>query len=131
MRRVQAGIGSKRLWVIDRGGDRSVLWNAWLKEDFDVLVRVTKQRHWLRGRFKGDVQKLAKQVPTKYRGTLRKGSDKDICFGLTRRSIRIGLELDHRPSRQAHADSFIQQPADARKATGGMSYSQLSGPLGL
>jgi len=84
MRRVQAAIGSKRLWVIDRGGDRSALWNVWLKEDFDVLVRVTKQRHWLRGSFKGDVQELAKQLPTKHRGKLRKGSDKDIRFGLTR-----------------------------------------------
>lgn len=84
MRRVQSAIGSKHLWVIDRGGDRSVLWNAWLKEDFDVLVRVTKQRHWLRGSFKGDVQELAKRLPTKHRGKLRKGSDKDIRFGLTR-----------------------------------------------
>jgi hypothetical protein len=84
MRRVQSAIGSKRLWVIDRGGDRSALWDIWLEEGFDVLVRVTKQRHWLRGNFKGNVQDLAKQLPTKHRGKLRSGSDKDIRFGLTR-----------------------------------------------
>ncbi len=84
MRRIQSTIGSKRLWVIDRGGDRSALWDVWLEEDFDVLVRVTKQRHWLRGNFKGDVQEIAKQLPTKHRGKLRSGSDKDIRFGMTR-----------------------------------------------
>ena len=66
MRRIQSAIGSKRLWVIDRGGDRKALWDVWLEEGFDVLVRVTKQRHWLRGNFKGNVQDIAKQLPTKH-----------------------------------------------------------------
>lgn len=89
MNRVQTAIGSKRLWVIDRGGDRSRLWRHWLADQdgapaYDVLVRAANQRHWLRGHVKGTAQEIAKQVPCKHRGTLRRGKEKAIRFGLTR-----------------------------------------------
>lgn len=98
MRRVESAIGAKRLWVIDRGGDRRVLWEAWLgKGDqvaFEVLVRVTDQRHWLRGHFKGSAQQIAGQLSCKHRGTLRRGSDKQIRFGVTQ------VRLPHQPERK-------------------------------
>jgi hypothetical protein len=85
MRRIQTMIGSKRLWVIDRGGDRQTLWNAWLsEEDFDVLVRVTDQRHWLRGNRSLSAQQIAREIPARYQGALRRGGTKEIRFGVTR-----------------------------------------------
>jgi len=86
MRRVQAAIGGRRLWVIDRGGDRSALWKVWLADEdgFDVLVRADNKRHWLRGNKALKAQEIAKQLPLKHQGTLRRGSGKEIRFGLTR-----------------------------------------------
>lgn len=95
MRRVQGAIGGHPLWVIDRGGDRNLLWKAWLAEEegFDVLVRADNKRHWLRGCEKLKAQDIAKQLPLKHRGTLRRGSDKEIRFGLTR--VRLPDHPDH------------------------------------
>jgi len=98
MSRVQSALGRRHLWVIDRGGDRGRLWEKWLEEKegetaYEVLVRAANQRHWQRGRFKGTAQELAKQVPCKHRGRLRRGADKEIRFGLTR------VRLPERPDR--------------------------------
>lgn len=87
MRRIQTAIGASRLWVIDRGGDRNALWKAWLKEEFEVLVRADSKRHWLRGKEKLGAQQIAKNLPLKHKGTIRRGSEKNIRFGLTRVSL--------------------------------------------
>ncbi len=87
MRRIQSAIGTSRLWVIDRGGDRNVLWSAWLKEKFEILVRADAKRHWIRGNQKLGAQQIAKMLPLKYEGTIRRGSKKSIRFGLTRVSL--------------------------------------------
>lgn len=94
MRKVQGCLDGKRLWVIDRGGDRGALWKVWLEEDFDVLVRVTNQRHWQRGTFKGPVQELAKQLPAKHQGILRRGSQETVRFAVT--TVRLP-EFPERP----------------------------------
>lgn len=94
MRRVQNAIGSHPLWVIDRGGDRGSLWDAWLAQEneFNVLVRADNKRYWLRGRNKLKAQDIAKQLPLRYRGTLRRSSEKEIRFGLTQ--VRLPAHPD-------------------------------------
>jgi len=84
MRQVSKAIKGKRLWVIDRGGDRIKLWKAWEKDKFDVLVRITDQRHWVRSGKKQSLSEIVRQVPLKHKGKLRYGSKKEIHFALTK-----------------------------------------------
>lgn len=84
MRQVSEAIEGKRLWVIDRGGDRIKLWEAWQKEKLDVLVRITEQRHWVRGGKKQSLKEILRQVPLKHKGKLRYGSEKEVRFALTK-----------------------------------------------
>jgi len=83
MERVKRDVGSTLLWVIDRGGDRLKLWNHWLCHNFQIVVRVTKQRHW---KWRGkalDAQEIAKRLPCKHRCKLRRHGDAEVTFGLT------------------------------------------------
>jgi len=79
---VRQKVGDK-LWVIDRGGDRRDLWNHWLKHGYQMLVRVTKQRHWSWRGERLDAQAIAKKLPCKHTCSLRQYADKEVKFGIT------------------------------------------------
>lgn len=83
MRRVAKAVKEKRLWVIDRGGDRGKLWESWKEEKFEVLVRISNKRHWMRSGRKQSLFEIMRQVPLKHSGKLRYGSDKEVRFALT------------------------------------------------
>jgi len=83
MRQVGKAIVGKRLWVIDRGGDRMKLWETWQEDKLDVLVRITGQRHWVRSGRKQSLPEIIRQVPLKHKGKLRYGCEKEVSFALT------------------------------------------------
>ena len=87
MNEVSRHVG-KRLWVIDRGGDRGVLWDAWLKEGSEVLVRAANQRYWLWRETQKTAQQIARRLPMKHRGKLRRGHKETVPFGITRVHLR-------------------------------------------
>jgi len=84
MDQVARHLPGKRLWVVDRGGDRGELWEHWLSRDWDVLVRVMNLRHWLwrGGRYRA--QEIACRLPLKHRGRLRRNGADEVRFGITR-----------------------------------------------
>ncbi len=83
MDRVQGSLESRPLWVIDRGGDRGVLWDFWLRGDWRILVRSANLRHWLWRGSKETAQQIACQLPLKHRGKLRKQARESVRFGIT------------------------------------------------
>ena len=87
MDQVARHLPGKRLWVVDRGGDRGELWEHWLSWGWDVLVRVMNLRHWCwrGGRYKA--QEIARQLPLKHRGRLRRNGGEEVRFGITRVSL--------------------------------------------
>jgi len=76
------------LWVIDRGGDRSILWDFWIKENFRICVRATNLRHWSWRKKLASAQNIAKQMSTKHIGTLKPKGKKEIRFGITTVSLK-------------------------------------------
>ena len=92
MSRVRQQVGEHPLWVIDRGGDRSCLWRHWLKHEYQMLVRVTKQRHWLWRNSAIDAQTIAKNLPCKHQCKLRHHGDKRVKFGIT--TVRLPSHPD-------------------------------------
>lgn len=84
MDQVARHLPGKRLWVVDRGGDRGELWSHWLSRDWDVLVRVMNLRHWMwrGGRYKA--QEIARLLPLKHRGKLHRSRDEEVSFGITK-----------------------------------------------
>jgi len=92
MSRVRQQVGENPLWVIDRGGDRSLLWSHWLKHEYQMLVRVTKQRHWLWRNGAIDAQAIAKCLPCKHQCKLRHYGDKRVKFGIT--TVRLPSHPD-------------------------------------
>ena len=72
------------LWVIDRGGDRLVLWNTWIADDYRVLVRAASQRYWLWRDEAKTAQQIAKVLPLKHGGRLTRNSKETVRFGITR-----------------------------------------------
>jgi len=83
MERVKRDVGNTHLWVIDRGGDRLNLWGHWLCHSFQIVVRVTKQRHWRWRDSSMNAQEIAKRLPCKHRCQLRRHGDAEVKFGLT------------------------------------------------
>ncbi len=83
MERVKRDVGNAFLWVIDRGGDRLNLWDHWLCHSFQIVVRVTKQRHWQWRNSSMNAQEIAKRLPCKHRCQLRRHGDTEVKFGLT------------------------------------------------
>lgn len=83
MERVRDDVGSKMLWVIDRGGDRINLWNHWLWRSYQIVVRVTKQRHWKWCNSSMDAQTIARRLRCKHRCALRRHGNTEVKFGLT------------------------------------------------
>lgn len=80
------------LWTIDRGGDRGRLWQTWINEGYDVLVRVTNQRFWQwRGRSLS-AQEIASAMPCKYEGTLHRGKKRAVRYGIT--EVRLPAHPD-------------------------------------
>jgi len=84
MDQVARHLPGKRLWVVDRGGDRGELWSHWLTNGWDVLVRAANLRHWSwrGGRYKA--QEIARLLPLKHRGSLRRNGKEEVRFGITR-----------------------------------------------
>ncbi len=83
MERVQGSLESRPLWVIDRGGDRGVLWDFWIQGDWKILVRAANQRHWLWRGSKRTAQQIARRLPLKHRGQLKKEHRESVRFGIT------------------------------------------------
>lgn len=81
--RGQLGWGIDPLWVMDRGGDRNVLWDFWLKGDWQILVRVMNQRYWHWYGKLGTAQQIAKQLPLKHKGKLKANRSVEVRFGIT------------------------------------------------
>ena len=92
MSRVRQEVGNDHLWVIDRGGDHSRLWKHWLKHEYQVLVRVTKQRHWLWRNHALNAQAIAKQLPCKHQCSMRRGGGDKVKFGMT--TVKIASAPD-------------------------------------
>ncbi|WP_421620638.1 transposase [Alkalilimnicola ehrlichii] len=88
METVQRHVSGTPLWVIDRGGDRGRLWRHWLEQDWPVLVRAANQRYWLWRDGAHTAQQIARQLPLKHQGKLRRGGARTVRFGLTRVSLR-------------------------------------------
>ena len=88
MEEVQRQLHIKPLWVIDRGGDRGALWKAWIEDDREVLVRAANQRFWLWRDTSKTVQQIARELPLKHRGRLRRNRKKEVPFGITRVALR-------------------------------------------
>ena len=72
------------LWVIDRGGDRSKLWDFWLENNFRICVRAANLRYWNWSKGFGTAQQIAKQLPLKHKGKLKKDSKETVKFGITK-----------------------------------------------
>ena len=88
MSRVQRAIRTRPLWVIDRGGDRGTLWNTWLNDDWDVLVRAANQRFWVWRDDLKTAQQIAKHLPLKHQGKLTRRGKQRVRFGLTQVQLR-------------------------------------------
>ena len=88
MEDVQRHLEAKPLWVIDRGGDRGHLWKAWIEDGWDVLVRAANQRFWLWRDTQKTAQQIARDLPLKHHGSLRRGQKKEVSFGITRVALR-------------------------------------------
>lgn len=87
MDEVSRHIRKDLLWVIDRGGDRGILWDAWIRCERQVLVRAANQRYWCwRDRHK-TAQQIARELPLKHQGQLRRGGPR-VRFGITRVMLR-------------------------------------------
>lgn len=71
------------LWVIDRGGDRLTLWNTWIKDDYRILVRAANQRFWLWRDTLKTAQQIAKVLPLKHTGQLKRHGSTRVRFGVT------------------------------------------------
>jgi len=92
MSRVRQEVGKKLLWVIDRGGDRSVLWNHWIEHQYQIVVRVSKQRHWHWRNSAMDAQCIAKQLSCKHQCKLRRYGNSSVKFGIT--TVRLASQPD-------------------------------------
>ena len=88
MERVQRHLECEPLWVIDRGGDRSRLWDFWLRGDWKIVVRAMNLRYWNWRSGFGTAQQIAKQLPLKHRGKLKPNSKETIRFGMTTVSLK-------------------------------------------
>ena len=88
METVQGQLRGRPLWVMDRGGDRGKLWGTWIEGDWDVLVRVANRRYWLWREGPRTAQQIARALPLKHRGTLRRGGKETVAFGITRVFLR-------------------------------------------
>ena len=86
MTRVRAYFKDKinPLWVIDRGGDRSKLWDFWIENDFRICVRAANLRYWTYSKGFGTAQQIAKRLPLKHYGKLKKSSKNTVKFGITK-----------------------------------------------
>jgi hypothetical protein len=93
MEEVQRHIAGKPLWVIDRGGDRGRLWEAWLKDEREVLVRAANQRFWLWRDEMKSAQQIARHLPLKHSGRMRRGRSKQVRFGITQ--VRLRAHPEH------------------------------------
>lgn len=69
------------LRVIDRGGDRGLIWKAW-------LVRVANLRYWHWRGGNGTAKQIARQLPLKHHGRMRPTSKQTVRFGITRGNLR-------------------------------------------
>ncbi len=85
---VQRHVEGRPLWVIDRGGDRGRLWDAWLRAERHVLVRAANQRFWQWRDTAKTSQQIARDLPLKHRGHLRRGQHIPVRFGITKVTLR-------------------------------------------
>lgn len=83
MEEIQRHVSGQPLWVIDRGGDRGRLWARWIEDGWQVLVRAANQRYWLWRDQRHTAQQIARKLALKHTGKLRRGSAKQVRFGIT------------------------------------------------
>jgi|GEM_PF-1154779 len=88
MEEVGRHVPGDALWVIDRGGDRGVLWKAWLEAGYPMLVRAANLRYWHWRGGHGTAQQIARQLPLKHEGRMRPKSKQKVRFGITRVHLR-------------------------------------------
>ncbi len=88
METVQRYLCTCPLWVIDRGGERGVLWKRWIEDEWDVLVRADNKRFWLWRDSEKTAQQIARDLPLKHRGKLTRRSKEEVRFGITRVVLR-------------------------------------------
>ncbi|NDY94375.1 transposase [Wenzhouxiangella limi] len=88
MDEVRRHVPAEALWVIDRGGDRGVLWNAWLEGGYQMLVRAANLRYWLWRGGHGTAQQIARQLPLRHWGRMRPHAQQSVRFGITRVNLR-------------------------------------------
>lgn len=88
MDEVRRHLPADALWVIDRGGDRGVLWKAWLETGYEMLVRAANQRYWLWRGGHGTAQQIARQLPLRHRGRMRPHDQQTVRFGVTQVNLR-------------------------------------------
>lgn len=93
MQQVSEVVGKSFLWVMDRGGDRSILWDKWIAHGYNIVVRVTKQRHWHWRNQTLNAQEIAKTLPCKHTCKLLKHKDKEVNFGIT--TVRLSTHPYH------------------------------------
>jgi len=92
METVQRYLSARPLWVIDRGGDRGVLWKTWIEDEWDVLVRADNKRFWLWRDGEKTAQQIARDLPLKHQGKLTRRSQESVRFGITQVSLRAHPE---------------------------------------
>lgn len=72
----------KGIWVMDRGGDRSQLFDYFIERDLKFIVRLTQQRHLLVGKKserKSDIPSLAKSCSLTHSQTFIRNKDGQSC----------------------------------------------------
>lgn len=95
--RVSQATGDQGTWVIDRGGDRGVLYRQLLADRRDFIIRLVGNRHLIYNGSKQSAEALAKQCPTPYAQTIvRKQEHSQTTYQ---------LQFGYRPVRlPAHPD---------------------------
>ena len=83
MKCVRHHLDSDPLWVIDRGGDRSRLWDFWLQGHWKIVVRAMNLRQWCWRGSRGTAQHIAQRLPLKHRGKLKPSHRHSVRFGIT------------------------------------------------
>ena len=82
------------IWVMDRGGDRIRLYEAFIRWELDFIVRLVGNRHLLCGGRKQLARDIAAQCPLPYAETIvrqnKDGSETRLTLEFGYREVRLG-----------------------------------------